>query len=137
MIQAVRKYATVIILLAFVIMTSVLRFHHHDCHGHTSFAFSDTIECPSPHVHLYDVGDNDSPIGDHYHFCHIINEFQAFEHDDFSHSLPVFVAAIPFWDCTTSLFLECATKLCCNSTPKLPLDRFEIQICLRAPPILL
>lgn len=80
MIHSVLKHGTSFLLLTFVVLTSVLRFHHHDCHGHMSFAFSENTECLSPHIHLYastDSGEDSHHPHNHNHFCPISVEFQA------------------------------------------------------------
>lgn len=80
MIHSALKHGTSFLLLTFIVLTSVLRFHHHDCHGHMSFAFSENAECLSPHIHLYASTDNDKNTHhthNHNHFCPISVEFQA------------------------------------------------------------
>lgn len=134
MINSVIKHGTYIILLTFVIMTSVLRFHHHDCHGHMSFAFSETNECPSLHIHLY----ADSEAGGHHnqqHFCPIIIEFQASELLESDFGTPLLTAILPHWaqEIFVSDDVECITY---DFVPKLVSGLSGLCINLRAPPLI-
>lgn len=134
MINSVIKQGAYIILLTFVMLTSVLRFHHHDCHGHMSFAFSETSECPSLHIHLY----ADSEAGGHnnqQHFCPIIIEFQASELFELDLGAPLLTAILPYW--APEIFVpDDAICITCDFVPKLISGLSGLCINLRAPPLI-
>ncbi|MCM1093034.1 MAG: hypothetical protein NC421_03690 [Lachnospiraceae bacterium] len=128
------KHLASAILLTFVVLTSVLRFHHHDCHGHMSFAFSENNECPTSHIHLCAVGDENEPH-DQQHFCHIIIEFQASEPEfDFGTLLQMTTAILPEWAPIEPVHYKIA-DIFTGFSLRLPLDLFRFSFNLRAPPI--
>lgn len=141
MIRSVLKLGASAVLLTFVVMTSVLRFHHHDCHGHMSFAFSEpNVECVSPHIHLYSSSGNEdgNEHHSHNHFCPIIVEFQA--EDDlrtgFDVFISAFVAILPSYsfDFSPSAKVVAVIRNLITATPSTGIG---LSLSLRAPPFML
>ena len=141
MIRSVMKLGASAVLLTFVVMTSVLRFHHHDCHGHMSFAFSGAnAECVSPDIHLYSSSGNEAAHDhhSHNHFCPIIVEFQA--EDDlrtgFDWFISAFIAVLPSYsfDFSPSAKIVAVIPALITATTSTGIGR---SVSLRAPPVML